>query len=59
MTIEMFFKYLPDFIRAAQSLPRIMTFINETKANFQARGEWTREKDEEFTQTLENWDPQI
>lgn len=54
-----FLVFLPYLFQAAQSVPKILEYINKMKANYQARGEWTPEADAAFTAELENWKPEI
>lgn len=59
MPLALLLTYLPDLFAAAQSIPRILQFIQDTKANFEAKGEWTLEADQAFTAELENYKPDI
>lgn len=55
MPLALFLTYLPDLFAAVQSIPRILQFIQDTKANFEAKGEWTADADTAFTAEAANW----
>jgi len=57
--MAIFIQFLPYLIQLGQSVPRILDYVHKMKANYEARGEWTAEADQLFTEELERWTPEI
>lgn len=51
--IQLFLQYLPSLVNAARSVPTIVTYIKETKAQLERTDEWTAEEEAEFDRHVE------
>lgn len=53
MNIALLIKYLPWLFKAGQTVPEIIAFVNEVKADLQQKEEWTSELDQAFRDSLD------
>lgn len=62
--ISTFMEYLPTLLKAAQTVPQLMEYVNHQKATLQTTAEWTPEQEAEFNKRLEevtsqpHWQPE-
>lgn len=47
-------QFLPYLFQAAQAIPQVWDFIQKTRENLKAKGEWTQEQEDAFNQELQN-----
>lgn len=62
--IPIFLQYLPQLVKAAQSIPELIGYIQRTKATLSTTGEWTPEQQAEYDKHVEeitsqpHWQPE-
>lgn len=52
MNVTTIIQYLPWLIKAGQTVPEVMAFINQIKIDLKQSGEWTPEADQAYRDSL-------
>lgn len=53
MNFDTIIKYLPWLLKAGQTVPEVIAFVNQIKADFEQKGEWTPAADQLYRDSLD------